>query len=294
MNNDANVKYVDVEGVRTRYFEKGRGDPLVLLHGGAIGTGSSFEIFAENLDALAESFHVFAPDKIGQGYTDNPATDGDYTIDRMTEHTYQFIQVMGLEQIYLIGQSRGAFNGISLCLDHPNLIRGFVLCNSASMVPAADAIPAYSKRLRANTPFEPGTKEWIRYRSEAMCYSGACLTDDYIDEWYNIYHLPKSAVAREKMKTLGPSQLEPSVDAAKLRVFARIGEGTHDVPTLIHWGKNDPSAPAHPDGLSVFDLLSENAPHVSLHVENRAGHFAFKEKPAPFNKLVKGFFEAID
>ena len=96
------------------------------------------------------------------------------------------------------------------------------------------------------------------------------------------------------MKTLGPSQLEPSVDAAKLRVFARIDEGAHDVPTLIHWGKNDPSAPVSPDGLSVFNLLSENAPHVSLHVENRAGHFAFKEKPAPFNKLVKGFFEAID
>jgi 2-hydroxy-6-oxo-octa-2,4-dienoate hydrolase len=105
--------------------------------------------------------------------------------------------------------------------------------------------------------------------------------------------LPKSTEARAKMKTLGPEQFEPSVEAAKEQVFARIQDGDMRVPTLIHWGNNDRSAPLDPDALTVFKLLSDNAPRISLHVENQAGHFAFKEKSKEFNQVVTGFFGAL-
>ena len=294
MTDEGDIKYIDVEGIRTRYFEKGKGEPLVLIHGGAMGTGSSLGIFGENLDALARSFHVFAFDKIGHGYTDNPETDDDYTIERMTAHAYQLIRAVGLDRTNLIGQSRGAFNGVSLCLDYPELVHGFVLCNSASMTPGVAAIPPFSKKARAEAPFEAGTKEWVRYRSEIMCYSKACVSDDYVDEWHKVYHLPKSTVAREKMKTLGPGLFEPGFDAVKERELARIREGALRVPTLVHWGKNDPSAALDPMGYSVFNLLSENAAEVSMYVANQAGHFAFKEKHADFNRVVTGFFESLD
>ena len=293
MQNGANIRYIDVDGIRTRYFEKGNGNPLVLIHGGAMGSGSALEIFSQNLDALSETFHVFALDKIGHGYSDNPETDADYTIERMTRHTYQFIRTLGLNNIWLIGQSRGAFNGIEICLDDPARIRGFVLCNSASMAPGVEAIPAFSKKARAEAPFEPGSAEWVRYRSEIMCYSKVGITDEYVEEWRRVYHLPKSSLAREKMKTLGPRQFEPSVDAAKERVFARLRSGALTVPVLVHWGKNDPSAPFETDGMNVFRLLSDNAANVSLHVTNHAGHFAFKEKYTEFNRVVPAFFASL-
>ena len=287
------IKYVDVDGVRTRYFEKGEGDPLLLVHGGAIGTGSSFDIFGHNLEALADSFHVFALDKIGHGYTDNPAMDDDYTIECMTEHTHQFIRAMGLDEINLIGQSRGAFNGITLCLDHPDMIRAFVLCNSASMAPGVPAIPPYSRKVRAEAPFEPGTKEWVRYRAEVMCHATANISNEYVDEWHRIWHLPKSSSARTKMESLGPALFEPGVDAAKERVIGRIQAGELRVPTLVHWGKDDPSAPLDPNGLSVFNLLAENSSQVSMYIANHAGHFAFRERHEEFNGLVAAFFDAL-
>lgn len=293
MTDCEHIKYVDVEGLRTRYYENGAGEPLVLVHGGAIGTGSSLNIFDQNLEALAQSFHVFAVDKIGQGYTDNPATDADYTIESMTRHTHQFVRTLGLQRINLIGQSRGAFNGVSICLDDPDLVRGFVLCNSASMAPGVAAIPAFSKKMRASVPFEAGTREWIKYRTDAMSFSNAGSTEAYIDEWHKIYHLAKSKTARSKMKTLGTSQFEPSVDAAKEREMGRIREGAFRVPTLVHWGKNDPSAPLDPDGLNVFNLLADHSADVSLHVANRAGHFAFKERNVEFNHLAKAFFASL-
>ena len=293
MTENPHIKYVDIDGIRTRYFEKGNGAPLVLIHGGAIGTGSSYDIFAENLDVLAETFHVFAPDKLGHGETDNPASDERYTIGEMTEHIYRFVEVLGLRDINLIGQSRGAFNGVSLCLDHPELIRGFVLCNSASMTPGVGAIPEFSKKVRAEAPFEIGTPDWVRYRAEVMCFSGDIVSQAWVDEWHRVFHLPKSTVAREKMQTLSTSVFEPSVNADKDRVIERIKAGEYQTPTLIHWGKDDPSAPFDPMGLKVFDLLATNYPNVSLHVANQAGHFAFREKSAEFNRLANGFFTAL-
>ena len=286
-------KYVDVNGVRTRYFEKGSGRPLVLIHGGAIGTGSSLDVFAENLEVLAESFRVIAPDKLAHGETDNPATDADYTIAAMTDHLLRFIQTLELDDINLIGQSRGAFNSTTLCLDHPNLIRGFVLCNSASMTPGVGALPEFSRKVRANAPFEEGSREWVQYRAEVMCFAAACVTEAWVDEWYRIFHLPKSTDARERMRTLNTEVFEPSVVADKERAIERIENGEYSTPTLIHWGREDPSAPLDPMGLRVFDLLASNYSEVSMHVTNRAGHFAFRERHDEFNRLAVSYFNAL-
>ena len=287
------LKFLNIDGINTRYYEAGAGQPLVLVHGGAFGAGSSLEIFAQNLEALESAFHVFALDKIGHGYSDNPQTDADYTIECMTRHVHKFILTLGLERVNLIGQSRGAFNSISICLDDPQLVRGVVLCNSASLVPGVEAIPAYTKRVRAAAPFETGTKEWARYRASVMSFSDSSITDEYVDDWLRIYHLPKSIDARGKMEKLAVAQFYPSVEIAKEREFNRIRNGELSVPTLIHWGKDDPSALLDPDGLAVFKLLSENSSQVSLHITNEAGHFAFKEKPAEFNSLVTGFFSSL-
>ena len=286
------TKFIDIDGIRTRYRQAGDGPPLVLVHGGAIGTGSSADVFSMNFMALAGRFRVFALDKIGQGYTDNPRCDADYTIDCMTAHLYRFIRALQLENIFLVGQSRGAFNCASICVDDPALVRALVICNSASMVPGVAAIPGYSKKIRSDRSFEAGTVEWIRYRTSMMAFSDDAFDDAYFDEWLAVYRLAKSGQARETLKSLQTTQFDPSVDAAKEALFARIGDGGLKTPVLIHWGSEDRSAPLDPDGLAVFNLLKDNTPEIALHAQNRAGHFGFREKAAAFNSVVTDFFRA--
>lgn len=285
------TQYIDIGGIRTCYREAGDGPPLVLVHGGAIGTGSSSDVFSNNFAALARHFRVYAVDKIGQGYTDNPVCDADYVIDSMTAHVHRFIRALKLEDVFLIGQSRGAFNCASICVDDPGLVKGLVICNSASMVPGVAAIPAYSKAVRADRSFPAGTREWIRYRTARMAFSEDAFDDAYFDDWLAVYHLPKSEQARERLKSLQTSQFEPSVDAAKDALFARIRDGGLKTPVLIHWGSDDRSAPLDPDGLAVFNLLKEGAADVAICAVNGAGHFAFREKAAAFNALVTAFFQ---
>ena len=284
------IRYIDIGGIRTRYREAGNGPPLVLVHGGAIGTGSSCDVFSRNIAALSESFHVYAVDKIGQGHTDNPLRDADYTVDCMTAHVHDFIRALGLEDIFLIGQSRGAFNCASICVDDPGLVKALIICNSASMVPGVAAIPAYSKAVRADRSYAAGTMEWIRYRTAKMAFSQDTFDDAYFEEWLSVYHLPKSVQARERLESLQTELFEPSVDVAKEALFARIRAGGLTTPVLIHWGSDDRSAPLAPDGLAVYDLLDHGAAEVSLHAVNGSGHFAFREKAAAFNALATAFF----
>jgi pimeloyl-ACP methyl ester carboxylesterase len=48
--------YVDLDGVRSWYDERGAGNPLVLLHGGVIDS----RLYEQNAAALADHFHAYS------------------------------------------------------------------------------------------------------------------------------------------------------------------------------------------------------------------------------------------
>lgn len=61
-------RYVEVNGVRTWYDERGTGEPVVLLHGAIVDS----RCFAGNLDALVGSFRLYLPERRGHGHTPDP------------------------------------------------------------------------------------------------------------------------------------------------------------------------------------------------------------------------------
>src|SRR3954471_2892555 len=91
-------KTIDVDGIGTRYYEAGSGDPIVMIYGGNFGTsdsGSSAYTWSRNWRALAEHHRVILPDKLGQGHTDNPRND-DYTMRAVVQHLAGFLRAMDL------------------------------------------------------------------------------------------------------------------------------------------------------------------------------------------------------
>ena len=61
-------RFVNVDGVRLHYIEKGEGPPVVLLHGNVV-TAEDFQTSGV-LDLLATQHHVIAFDRPGFGYSD--------------------------------------------------------------------------------------------------------------------------------------------------------------------------------------------------------------------------------
>jgi pimeloyl-ACP methyl ester carboxylesterase len=114
-------KFVDVKGVRTRYYEYGSGEPLVLLAGGDANHWS------KNIPGLAKRFHVFAVDRIRTGMTGNPLDDSDYNDAGDIKFLYNFLQVMKLDHIHLMGHSGGGALSFYFSLAHPEMVRTLIL-----------------------------------------------------------------------------------------------------------------------------------------------------------------------
>src|SRR3990172_10515587 len=128
------TKYIDIKGIRTRYLEAGTGEPLLLAHGGHFGMYCSANDWDLNIEGFARSFHVFAVDKIGCGFTDNPQSDDEYTIGRAVEHVCDFINITGLGKVHLIGHSRGGYLATRLSLEQPQLVKSLTIVDSATLM----------------------------------------------------------------------------------------------------------------------------------------------------------------
>ena len=115
--------YVELGRVRTWYDEAGAGEPLVLLHPG--GAGVSSRAFAPNIDALADRFRVFTPERRAHGRT--PDVEGPATFEAMAQDTIQFLETIVGGPARLLGVSDGAVVALLVALRRPDLVERLVV-----------------------------------------------------------------------------------------------------------------------------------------------------------------------
>jgi len=117
--------YLDLPDQRVYVEEYGGGEPLFLLHGGFVGA----ESWAAQMPALAEEYHVFAPERRGHGRS--PDVPGPYTTEVMAGETALVIESLARGPAHLIGWSDGAYVAAYLALHRPDLVRSAVFIGQA-------------------------------------------------------------------------------------------------------------------------------------------------------------------
>jgi pimeloyl-ACP methyl ester carboxylesterase len=126
---------IGLRGVDTWYEELGGGEPLVLLHPG----GADARAWAPSIEALAERFRVFTPERRGQGRTAD--VEGPITYGAMVDDTIVFVEEVVGEPADLVGWSAGANVALLTALRRPDLVRRLVLVSGVfhrdGWVPAA-------------------------------------------------------------------------------------------------------------------------------------------------------------
>lgn len=276
--NDAELRerHVDVAGVRTRYWEAGAGDPVVLVHGGGAGA-DAYSNWATCARRFAGRFRVLAVDMLGFGGTAcaDPATT-DYSQDARNKHLLGFLDALDLQQPRIVGNSMGGGTALGVAMTAPERVRQLVLMGSAGLSkgppsPALRTIVEYREPslegMRAivqaltNPAYVPD-EEIVRYRYELTLDDAVMAayraTQDWIKEagglWYD----------------------EDAIAAVK-------------TPTLVVHGRLDAVVP-YEQGYRFSELL-ENA---QLHVLPHCGHWAMIEYPETFARLVELFFTAIN
>ena len=116
--------YVPANGVNYYYEIHGRGDPLLLLHGGL----GSIDMFGPVLPELAKHRQVIAVDLHGHGRTalgDRPINLVDIANDLAI-----VLKQLGYEKVDAIGYSFGGGAAFRLAAQHPALVRRLVIASA--------------------------------------------------------------------------------------------------------------------------------------------------------------------
>lgn len=118
-------EFLTVDGVRLHYIERGRGEPLVLIH----GNGMMIQDFLVSgiVDDLAKRYRVIIIDRPGYGYSDRPR--GLWTPRAHATLYQKALQQLGVTRAVVLGHSWGALVAVALALQAPQLVRSLVLAS---------------------------------------------------------------------------------------------------------------------------------------------------------------------
>lgn len=117
-------RFIEVDGVRLHYTDRGAGRPVVLLHGNAV-TGDDYDT-SGLAERLLESHRVIIFDRPGFGHSQRPHGRL-WTAMEQAELLHRALRQLGVERPVVVGHSWGAIVALSLAARHPADMAGLVL-----------------------------------------------------------------------------------------------------------------------------------------------------------------------
>ena len=274
-------RYATVQGRRLFYREAGPADApaLVLLHGFPT---SSF-MFRNLIPALADRYHVIAPDHLGFGYSDAPA-DFTYTFDALADLTAGLLTQLNVTRYAIYVQDYGAPIGWRLALADPSAITAIITQNGNGY--DAGFIPGFWQTVwdyqREQTP---ETEAGIR---------GALTLES--TKWQYLTGVPDESLVSPDTWQLDHALLSrPGNDEIQLALFRDYATNPplypalHEYlrrehpPVLAVWGRNDPIFA--PEGATAF---AADAPDAEIHLLD-GGHFLLESAGDEVAGLIRDF-----
>jgi pimeloyl-ACP methyl ester carboxylesterase len=271
-----------IEGLDIFYREAGPADAptVLLLH----GFPSSSHEYRNLIPALADRYHVIAPDYPGFGQSSAPDHKAfAYTFSNLTDVTEALLAQKGINSYTIYIQDYGAPVGLRLAIRHPQRVAGLIVQNGNAYVDGlqdfwtpikaywSDGSAAHRDALRSALTLDTtrwqylnGVRDPSRVDPDAWLHDQALLdrpgnAEIQLDLFYDY----RTNVA-----------LYPQFQS-----FFR----TRKPPTLIVWGANDKIFPAA--GARAY--LRDN-PQAELHLID-SGHFALEDRADEIVPLIRDF-----
>jgi pimeloyl-ACP methyl ester carboxylesterase len=98
-------KFFTSDGVRIRYVDVGRGEPVVLVHGFSSSLDANYAQFG-TIDKLAKDFRVIALDCRGHGKSDKPHDAAQYGMHMVTD-VRNLLDHLSIRRAHIVGYSMG-------------------------------------------------------------------------------------------------------------------------------------------------------------------------------------------
>ncbi|QOY96672.1 alpha/beta hydrolase [Massilia sp. UMI-21] len=267
-DNPPQGKFVDVDGVRLHYLERGTGPALVLLHGNGVYS-ADFDT-SGLLQQAAAHYRVIAFDRPGFGYSERPRGTL-WTPEKQAALLHRALERIGVESAIVLGHSWGTMVALAMGLQRPDVVRGLVLLSgyyypSVRLDVAAfssPAIPVIGDVMRYTVSPLLTRLMWPSLTKRTFSPMPVPRRFDAFPIWMALRPKQLRASAAETALMI-PSALSLSKRYAELKVPAIVVAGTRD--RIVDAGHNS-------------ERLHERLPDSQLQLEPGVGHMTHYADP---------------
>lgn len=274
---------VTVAGQQVFYREAG--DPsrptLVLLH----GFPTSSHMFRDLIPALADEFHLVAPDHVGFGQSSAPPVDQfDYSFERLTEITLGLLDALAIDRFALYLHDYGAPIGLRIASRHPQRVTGLITQSgnayTEGFTPFWNVLFDHAKDRQAH---EPAVRQLLEVDATRWQYTHGVPADRLDRIAPETWLLDQAGLDRPGNKEIQLQlfwDYQFNLDAYPdfQRYFRH-----HQPPTLVTWGRHDEIF-----GAAGAEAYARDLPDAEIHLLD-TGHFALETHGDEIAGLIRAF-----
>ncbi|MFF4894587.1 alpha/beta fold hydrolase [Micromonospora chersina] len=266
-------------------FYRTAGDPsrptLLLLH----GFPTSSHMFRNLIPALADEFHLVAPDHVGFGQSSAPPVDQfDYSFERLTEITLGLLDTLGIERFALYLHDYGAPIGLRIASRHPQRVTGLITQSgnayTEGFTPFWEVLFDHAKDRQAH---EPAVRQLLEVDATRWQYVHGVPADRLDRIAPETWQLDQAGLDRPgnkeiQLQLFWDYQFNLDVYPDFQRYFRQ-----HQPPTLVTWGRHDEIF-----GPAGAEAYARDLPDAEVHLLD-TGHFALETHGDEIAGLIRAF-----
>lgn len=265
----------DGDKLRVHYIDEGPRDanPILLLH----GEPSWCYLYRKMIPVLTAAGHrAVAPDLVGFGRSDKPASRNDYTYQRHVDWMTAFVEALDLRNITLVCQDWGGLIGLRIAAENPDRFARIVAANTflpTGDQPAGEAFLRWQNYSQTVPDFDSG---WI-------VNSGS--TTDLSDEIKDAYRAPFPDDSYKEGARIFPALVPTSPDdpaSAPNREAWKV-LSKWDKPFLCAFGDSDPITRGGERFFQQAVPGTKGQPHTTI---AGGGHFIQEDRGEELAKVI--------
>ncbi|MBA4024010.1 MAG: alpha/beta hydrolase [Gordonia sp.] len=261
-----------------RYYERGEGPPLLLLHGSGPGV-TGWRNFAGNFDEFAARHRTFILEFPGFGVSDDFGGHPMLTAQRAV---IEFLDGLGLDKVAVVGNSMGGVVGVSLAINHPERVSKLVTIGGIGTSLFSPG-PGEGIKLLMEFTDNP-TREKLTQWLNSMVYDPRMVTEQLVEDRWTQATEPATLESARKMygSAAFGQMIKTAADSTEPPLWSKFNQ--IKVPVLVTWGRDDRVSP-----LDMAIIPMRTLPQGELHVFPNCGHWVMIEQKAAFESAVLAF-----
>lgn len=285
---ESNEGLKQVNGIELYYKSIGKGQPLLVVHG---GPGLDEGYFHPSLDPLGKKYLLITYDQRGSGRSKGTLDTARLSVDQYVEDIEGLRKSLGLKRIHLMGHSFGGLLALMYASKYPEGVKSLILVGSGAKGDTS------SSASNLGTTVEARTTQADKDTVAKMITAGYFNTLEGRSKLFPILWKPY-VYDKEKIKLISTS-VNDSFSFVNRYVggsfknsslFANLDRklALLHIPTLIVHGDFDPVP------LSAAETNHRSLNGSRLIILKNCGHFPFIEQQEMFIQVVDDFLHALN